>query len=104
MPLARAEALPARKGVRYDPPMAVTNKPPRFGQIAVAMGFCGKAEVDQALRIQREQDGHGERHRLLGILMVSEGLLSTTQLIEILKTIERQQQLRSVRAKARSHL
>lgn len=78
--------------------MAATRKPPRFGQIAVAMGFCGRSEIDAALRIQREQDGRGDRHRLLGILMVSEGLLSTTQLIDILKTIERQQQLRSGRS------
>ena len=58
---------------------------PKFGEIAVAKGFCTLKDVDQALKIQREQDHRGERHRLLGIIMIAEGLLSTAQLIEILK-------------------
>lgn len=62
---------------------------PKFGEIAVAKGFCALKDVDQALRIQRDQDQKGERHRLLGIIMIEEGLLSTTQLIEILKDFEK---------------
>lgn len=61
---------------------------PRFGEIAVAKGFCALKDVDQALKIQREQDRRGERHRLLGIIMIEEGILSTAQLIEILKDFE----------------
>lgn len=58
----------------------------RFGQIAVSEGFCTEADVAQALQVQREEDARGQRHRLIGILMIREGLLSTTHLIEILKT------------------
>ena len=66
--------------------MSHAHKPrPKFGEYAISKGFCTLKDVDQALRIQREQDQQGERHRLLGIIMIAEGLLSTAQLIEILK-------------------
>ena len=63
-------------------------KPTRFGEMAVARGYCTPKDVDRALKLQHEQDERGEKHRLLGILMIQEGLLSTAQLIEILKAYE----------------
>lgn len=60
-----------------------------FGQEAVRRGYCTTRDVDQALKVQQEQDRRGERHRLLGIIMIGEGLLSTAQLIEMLKSYEK---------------
>ena len=56
-----------------------------FGQAAVERGFCTTQDVERALKIQQEQDRIGERHRLLGIIMIGEGLLSTANLIEMLQ-------------------
>ena len=68
--------------------MAVRKKPLRFGDLAVAKGFCTGKDVAQALKLQAEQDARGDRHQLLGILMCREGLLSTAQLIEMLKELQ----------------
>jgi hypothetical protein len=67
----------------------VRRKPPlRFGDLAVAKGFCTAKDVAKALKLQAAQDKRGERHRLLGILMIQEGILSTAQLIELLKGLQ----------------
>ncbi len=58
---------------------------PLFGQAAIERGFCTAQDVEKALKIQQEQDRKGEKHRLLGIIMIGEGLLSTAQLIEMLQ-------------------
>ena len=58
---------------------------PLFGEKVIEMGFCGAQDVEKALKIQREQDRKGEKHRLLGIVMIGEGMLSTAQLIELLQ-------------------
>ena len=79
--------MPARAGDTRIGPMASAPRP-RFGQIAVSRGFCTLKDVDRALRIQQEQDQRGEKHRLLGIIMTGEGILSTAQLIEILKAYD----------------
>ncbi|GEM_PF-2982263 len=68
--------------------MSASRKPaPKtlFGQAAVERGFCTSQDVEKALKIQREQDRIGEKHRLLGIIMIGEGLLSTANLIEMLQ-------------------
>lgn len=64
------------------------SRPRKFGEVVLAKGYCTEHDLARALRIQQEQDKRGERHRLLGILMIEEGILSTTQLIEILKELQ----------------
>ena len=56
--------------------------------MAVAKGFCSAQDVAQALKIQAEADRKGDKHQLLGIIMIREGLLSTDQLIQMLKAQE----------------
>ena len=68
--------------------MAAPKKPLRFGDLAVAKGFCTAKDVAQALKLQAEQDKRGDPHQLLGILMIREGILSTAQLIEMLKELQ----------------
>ena len=70
-------------------PSSKSKARPLFGQLAVARGYCATKDVDRALKIQREQDLRGEKHRLIGIILISEGILSTTQLIEMLKDYEK---------------
>lgn len=70
--------------------MARRGKPAamRIGEMAVARGYCTAEQVNQALRLQRELAARGREPRpLLGILMVQRGILSTGQLIALLKAL-----------------
>jgi UDP-glucose 4-epimerase len=58
-----------------------------FGEIAIRMGFVSHEQLDEALRLQKEMDRKGT-HKLLGMLMLTEGMLSNSQLIQILKYME----------------
>jgi len=59
-----------------------------FGQIAIKMGFCTQDDVDRALAIQEGLAPEGKEHRLIGLILLETGALSTTQLIEILQYYE----------------
>ena len=59
-----------------------------FGELAVSKGYCTRAEVEEALRVQRKLGAHGRPRPLLGILMVQHGFLSTGQLIELLRAYQ----------------
>ncbi len=59
----------------------------RFGEAVVAAGYLERDAIDHALHVQRERDGHGESHKLLGLILLEMGALSNQQLIETLKRI-----------------
>jgi hypothetical protein len=59
-----------------------------FGQVAIRLGFCTQEDVDKALEMQRNLPSQGKEHRLIGLLLLELGALSTTQLIEILQYYE----------------
>ena len=59
----------------------------RFGEYVVSKGFLSEDEVEDALQIQRERDGIGESHKLLGMILLEMGAISNEQLIETLKNI-----------------
>ena len=57
----------------------------RIGEEVVSRGYCSAQDVERALKIQREEDQRGDRHRLLGIILLQEGRISTEQLLELLR-------------------
>ncbi len=69
-----------------------------FGQIAIDMGFVTADAVKRALDIQHKEDAAGKTHRLLGIIMLEAGFLSSEELIQILRyyQTERKQKLLDV--------
>ncbi|MEK7449482.1 MAG: hypothetical protein AAB019_08360 [Planctomycetota bacterium] len=64
-------------------------KPSRelFGEVAVRMEFVTKRDVQAALKVQQQLRQRG-RNKLIGLIMMEMGLLSTTQLIAVLKELE----------------
>lgn len=77
--------------------MSKTSAPPQktpgrelFGQIALKKGFISEDELEEALSRQKQLTQAGERHELLGLIMIEINVLSNAQLIEILKYIEAQ--------------
>jgi hypothetical protein len=58
-----------------------------FGQIAVNMGYVSSAQVQAALEVQDSLRKTG-KGRLIGMIMLEMGMISSEQLIGILKYYE----------------
>jgi hypothetical protein len=56
-----------------------------FGQVAIRMGFVSASQVQAALEIQDSMLRAGKARKLLGMIMLEMGMISSDQLIEILK-------------------
>jgi hypothetical protein len=61
-----------------------------FGEIASALEYTTAKDLEAALDIQRQMDVRGEPHKLLGIIMLQQGMISSEQLIKILKEMEKE--------------
>ncbi len=59
-----------------------------FGEMAVKLGFATEADIKQALKIQQHDITNGRPHRLIGLVMLEEGMIDNAQLIELLKYYE----------------
>ncbi|MBM4046167.1 MAG: hypothetical protein FJ279_13735 [Planctomycetes bacterium] len=59
-----------------------------FGVVAVRKGFCTEHDVARALKKQRDIVDRGGKWKLIGLVMLEMGILSSEQLIEILKYYE----------------
>ena len=59
-----------------------------FSRISLEHGFISAEDLDRARHIQRESEQTTGSRRLLGIIMLESGMISSTQLLEILKYIE----------------
>ncbi len=56
-----------------------------FGMRAVRLGLVAPEQIDKALAVQRLLDGNGQ-HQLLGMILIDLGMLTTTQLLAVLRT------------------
>ncbi|GJM26893.1 MAG: hypothetical protein DHS20C16_33080 [Phycisphaerae bacterium] len=63
----------------------------RFGDYAIALGYCTSADVNRAVKIQKDLINRGHPHMLIGLVMVRYGIIDAGQLIDVLKTLERQE-------------
>lgn len=61
-----------------------------FGAIAIRKGFITPAQLEEALEIQKRMDEKGEKHKLIGIILLEMGALSTSELIEVLQEMDKQ--------------
>lgn len=59
-----------------------------FGDLAVRLEFVTEEDVKRALERQASEMEQGNQHKLIGMHMLEMGLLSTSQLIELLKHYE----------------
>ncbi|MBI2930179.1 MAG: hypothetical protein HYY16_00890 [Planctomycetes bacterium] len=59
-----------------------------FGQVAVRKGYVTQEQVRHALEVQQNLATTGQRHKLIGLVMLEMGMLGTTELIEVLKEID----------------
>lgn len=61
-----------------------------FGQVAVKLGFVTPAQIESALDIQKSLEHSRKGRKLLGMILLETGLISSAQLIEILQYYDRQ--------------
>jgi len=59
----------------------------RFGTIAVDKGFIGSEQVVEALAIQAQENIEQGTHRLIGQILLEQGLLTESQIDEVLETM-----------------
>ena len=59
--------------------MSVEVHDKRFGVVAVEKGFVTKEQLFEALQIQIEEDLGGDRHSLIGIILVRLGYLTVAK-------------------------
>ena len=59
----------------------------RFGMVAVQKGFIKKEHILKALDVQLGEDFSVGRHRLIGKILLDEGLLSLSQVGAVLETL-----------------
>ncbi|MBN1417320.1 MAG: UDP-glucose 4-epimerase GalE [Planctomycetes bacterium] len=60
-----------------------------FGEVAIRLGFVREKDVIRALAIQKDLLERGEKHKLIGLIMLEQGMITNAQLIEILRYYER---------------
>ena len=57
----------------------------RFGTIAVKKGFVTTDQVIEAMNIQILEDMEKREHRLIGSILLDQGILNISQIDEVLK-------------------
>ena len=61
-----------------------------FGKVAQQKGYVTENDVERALKVQRELRQHNHPHKLIGIIMLEMGMISSTQLLDVLKYLDAQ--------------
>jgi hypothetical protein len=59
----------------------------RFGILAVEKGFITADQVIEALKIQVMEDVEKGKHRLIGLILLEQGLISLSQIEEVLQSL-----------------
>lgn len=56
----------------------------RFGEIAIEKGFITEGQLEEATKVQMDQDADGLEHRLIGSILYSLGYMTIQQVNEII--------------------
>ncbi len=60
-----------------------------FGEMAVRKGYCSQEDVDEALEKQAEMEDHEQHHKMLGLILLQEGMIDNTQFIDLLMDLDK---------------
>ena len=60
----------------------------RFGVVAVEKGFATIEQIAEAIKVQIIEDMGKGRHRLIGAILLDQGLISEAQLNEVLNVLD----------------
>lgn len=65
---------------------------PRFGMLAVEMGFVGVEQVREAMAEQVDDDFANRPHRLLGTILIDKGWMTFREVEMVLEKLSKLQQ------------
>jgi hypothetical protein len=60
-----------------------------FGEMAVRKGYCSQEDIDEALEKQAEMEDHEQHHKMLGLILLQEGMIDNTQFIDLLMDLDK---------------
>ncbi len=69
--------------------MTIEQSGRRFGILSVGKGFVTIDQVIEAMTIQITEEVEKSKHRHIGAILIEMGLLTESQVIEVLKAMER---------------
>ena len=61
----------------------------RFGFMAVKKGFITVEQLIEAMKIQVREEIQDGKHRIIGTILVEMGIMNTSQVNEVLESIEK---------------
>ena len=64
----------------------------RFGDIAIEMGFVTEEQLQEATKVQMDQDADGLEHRLIGSILYSLGYMALQQVNEVIDSSKKSQE------------
>jgi len=67
--------------------MEIWNLEKRFGLLAVEKGYIRADQVVEALRIQVMEDLERGKHRIIGRILLEQGLITLPQIEDVLKAL-----------------
>ena len=62
----------------------------RFGKVAIEKGYVTKEQVVHALEIQLKEDITHGWHRLIGMILFEQGLMSRRQINDVMHELEKE--------------
>jgi len=60
-----------------------------FAEMAVRQGYCSKEDIKGALKKQAEMEDHEQHHKMLGLILLQEGIIDNTQFIDLLMDLDK---------------
>ncbi len=66
---------------------------PRFGKLAVELGYVTESQVEQALDIQVSDARCGRNHRVIGAILFEQGWMTPGQIEQVLNEMARRRMI-----------
>lgn len=60
-----------------------------FAEMAVRKEYCTQEDVDAALAKQAEMEDHEQHHKMLGLILLQDGIIDNTQFIDLLMDLDK---------------
>ena len=60
-----------------------------FAEMAVRKVYCTQEDIDAALAIQAEKEDHEQHYKMLGLILLQEGMIDNSQFIDLLMDLDK---------------
>ena len=60
-----------------------------FAEMAARKGYCSEEDIEQALKKQAEMEDHEQHHKMLGLILLQEGMIDNSQFIDLLMDLDK---------------